>query len=409
MTAIEEQCTAINRCHVLDGLAALHERVTASGAATATVAYDTSLAEHPGLIFLREMISSSTIDMTTLGVDRMGGIADARLIARELPETEWVIAFGGGSLIDSVKLATALSDPVTARIVSAKQRSGWLLGPDRARPTVLAAVPTTIGTAAEVSGISSFTDGAVKRAFTSLALQPDFAVLDARATAGMPHEVLVEGCLEIILRYLGPVIGAEGPLGTTDRAALRLAAAAATELARIHRAGGADPVARRRLARLSITSHDDTLVRGRAPFTAKAWFLANNLSHHLGVRKMRVLANLIPAYWGHLRAAPGLGSADRARQAWEVLRAAIPVPVSAEPATGFAQWIDALGIPPLAGFGDEDVKRVQRSCVRMWGGGLPMLAGVGPDDIRAVLRRVRTVSIPAAQRSSRNDAVSVDR
>jgi alcohol dehydrogenase YqhD (iron-dependent ADH family) len=208
-----------------------------------------------------------------------------------------VVAFGGGSLIDSVKLATALTDPLAARIVAAEQSSGWMLGPDRARPAVLAAVPTTIGTAAEVSGIASFTDGATKRAFTSLALQPDFAVLDARASAGMPYDVLVEGCLEIVLRCVGPVIGATGPLNGTDRRVLRLAAEAGAELTGVHHAGNAEAAARRRLAWLSVSTQDSELLRDRAAFTVKAWFLANNLSHHLGVRKMRALANLIPAYW----------------------------------------------------------------------------------------------------------------
>jgi len=387
-----------DRCQVLDGLAALHERIVESGATTTAVVYDKALAENSGFLFLRELISSSGTDMIALEIDRMGGVEDARRIAHELPVSEWVIAFGGGSLIDSVKLATALADPLAARIVSAEQRSGWVLGPDRARRAVLAAVPTTIGTAAEVSAIASFTDGAAKRAFTSVALQPDFAVLDARATAGMPYEILLEGCMEIVLRCVGPVIGATGRFDDTDRRALRLAVEAVAELTRVHRMGGAEPEARRRLARLSVATQDSALLRDRAAFTVKAWFLANNLSHHLGVRKMQALANLIPAYWDRLHTTAGLGSADRARQVWEVLRGAISFPVHAEPGTGFSQWLDRLGIAPLEPIGEGDVECVTRSCLRMWGGGLPMLAGVAADDIRDVLRGVRTVSAPENSR-----------
>ncbi|WP_328913223.1 MULTISPECIES: daptide-type RiPP biosynthesis dehydogenase [unclassified Streptomyces] len=381
----------ISRCRVLTGLDVLPDVVREYGFTAATVAYDAAIEGNAGLAAGCEALASRGVTVRLLAVDRTGSLADARDLAGRLGRGEPVVAMGGGSLLDCVKLALALHDPLAERVLSARQRSGWVIGPDRPRPAPLIAVPTTVGTAAEVSGIVSFVDGgSAKRVYTSLSVQPDVAVLDPRATAGMPGEVLVEGCLEILLRFVGPMVGARGPLTDTDRQVLRDAAEVTGLLCRIRRTGEATAPVRARLALLSAQTQRDENLCDRSAFTVKAWFLGNNLSQHLGVRKMAALANLIPAYWGRLAEGPALGSAQRAQQMWAVLREQIPVPVAPEPGTGFPEWLDWLGVPALSPLSDHDVETVALSCVRMWGGGLPMLGGVAADDVRAVLRGVRS-------------------
>ncbi|MFI9764125.1 daptide-type RiPP biosynthesis dehydogenase [Streptomyces sp. NPDC051963] len=369
------------------GLDVLPELATGGGGPVA-LAHDAALDSNPGLAECRRLLADSGVEVRPLPVHRPRTLADAELLAGRLAGTRLVVAVGGGSLLDTVKLALAVADPLTARIVSAPQRGGWVIGPDRPRPLPLVAVPTTLGTAAEASNIVSFVHRGQKRALTSLALQPDVALLDARCTEGLSGQLLVEGCLEIILRSVGPVVGSEGPWTDTDEHALRPAARVAGVLSGISGTGTATAGQRAELADLSLATQRVELLRDRMPFTVKVWFLANNLSHHLGVRKMTALANLVPGYWSHLADRTAVG-AQRVGRTWSALRAATPAAVPADPAEGFAAWLDLLGVAPALLPSDVDIEAVVRSCLRMWGGGLPMLAGLDAEDLRRMLGQLR--------------------
>lgn len=95
-----------------------------------------------------------------------------------------VVGFGGGSPMDVAKLAAYLigsGDDLDAI---------WGVGKATGRRLPLVLVPTTAGTGSEATPISVITlGGGVKMGVNSAPLAPDWALLDAELTIGLPREV----------------------------------------------------------------------------------------------------------------------------------------------------------------------------------------------------------------------------
>ena len=99
-------------------------------------------------------------------------------------KADGVVAIGGGSSMDVAKLVAllALSDETLAEIYGVGMVKG------RRLPLILA--PTTAGTGSEVTPISIVTTGEnEKKGVVSPVLLPDWAVLDAELTLGLPAHV----------------------------------------------------------------------------------------------------------------------------------------------------------------------------------------------------------------------------
>ena len=94
------------------------------------------------------------------------------------------VGFGGGSPMDVAKLAAYL-------IGSGEDlETLWGVGKAHGRRLPLALVPTTAGTGSEATPVSIITlSGAEKRGVSSAALIPDWALLDAGLTTGLPRDV----------------------------------------------------------------------------------------------------------------------------------------------------------------------------------------------------------------------------
>ena len=94
------------------------------------------------------------------------------------------VGFGGGSPMDVAKLAAYL-------IGSGEDLDAlWGVGKTRGNRIPLALVPTTAGTGSEATPVSIITlGGAEKRGVSSAALIPDWALLDAGLTAGLPRDI----------------------------------------------------------------------------------------------------------------------------------------------------------------------------------------------------------------------------
>lgn len=95
-----------------------------------------------------------------------------------------VVGFGGGSSLDVAKLAALL-------LGSNEDLDGaWGVGQARGPRLPLVLVPTTAGTGSEVTPVSIITVGAEeKRGVSSPLLLPDFAILDADLTLGLPPAI----------------------------------------------------------------------------------------------------------------------------------------------------------------------------------------------------------------------------
>ncbi|MCG8654524.1 iron-containing alcohol dehydrogenase [Yimella sp. NH-Cas1] len=324
-----------------------------------------------------------------------GSLEAAEQLRETADAASQVVAIGGGSVLDTAKVALALDDPATRTVVNARDRCGWRVLPDTMRSRRLFAVPTTIGTASEVSGIVSVVSQREKLALTSPALQPDVAVLDARLSAGLDRQLVLEGTLEALLRCVGPLVTTGLPDPAAEAAGIAAARRLADALNVLH--GSDDEVLRLQARQTVLEAGAETQRSRRAelstPFAVKSWFVANNVSHQLGIRKMQALASLTPTYWGFLARSE---SSDRLQHVWEALTPHLPGDPSTDPSTGLEQLLDTLGIAAMGPMSDDDIESIVRSCVRMWGGGLPMLSGWSADDIRTLLRGVRTADTTAA-------------
>ena len=95
-----------------------------------------------------------------------------------------VVGFGGGSPMDVAKLAAYL-------IGSGEDLDTlWGVGKATGQRLPLALVPTTAGTGSEATPVAIITlGGAEKRGVSSAALVPDWALLDAELTVGLPRDV----------------------------------------------------------------------------------------------------------------------------------------------------------------------------------------------------------------------------
>lgn len=169
------------------GARRLAERVAAMGCRSALVVTDPGLLAAGTLAaplagFMNQGVAFTVFsDVQADPPESVVGEAVSRALAHQV---DCVIGFGGGSSMDTAKLAALLA------------RSGEPLaevyGVDRARgprlPLIL--VPTTAGTGSEVTPISIVTTGVgEKKGVVSPLLLPDLALLDAELTLGLPSHV----------------------------------------------------------------------------------------------------------------------------------------------------------------------------------------------------------------------------
>ena len=203
------------------------------------------------------------------------------------------------------------------------------------------------------------------------------ALVDPACTAGLTRNQVLEGALEALFRAAGPYVGDHVDRPEQDGAALALVRAIASWVGRLgSTAAPASAHGRLALALLSQRTQKPALVPGRPLFATKWWFVANNVSHALGVPKMTGLLWVLPRVWARLPSLPALGSVRHRDQVWAALREQTAVRLPEEPAAGLEALVRWLGVPTLPGIPRPVAEDVARSCTRMWGGGLPMLAGL---------------------------------
>lgn len=286
-------------------------------------------------------------------------------------------------MLDQAKLVRALSGaPSAAPRLRQRQRAGWVSIPEStAGTTRLVAVPTTVGTGAELSSVACLDDDRGKRLVEGACLLPDVAVLDPAATRTLPVRLLLEGVFEALSRTIGPYAGSRDGSPFEDGLAETTATCLAALGHRVRACEAAgqpvDDRVRLEIARSSGFSHSYWMILEREPFAYKAWFLAAELSHAAGCRKVPALAGLLPPLWRRiLDGETVLGSASRLRRIWQRVADAGGVePLPGDPVAGVAALARRWGIEPPAGF---DRGAVVRGALRRWGAGLPMLAGVSP-------------------------------
>lgn len=331
-------------------------------------------------------------------------------LARRIRDTELVVAVGGGSLLDQAKLALLLrSDPDALARLTVPQRGGLVLLPSgRERGSRLVAVPTTLGTGSELSAVACLAYERGKRLVMGTALRPGLAVIAPEATATLPAGLVAEGVLEVLFRLCAGYAGDHRDRPTEDALARALAERTVRlgdEVRDLHARGRtAGDGLRTEIAKISGLSHAGWVVLNRPPYAGKGWYLANELSSELGLRKMTAVAALLPPLWAAIAAGDArLGSARKLDALWQHLRAAAldPAgegrpgrPLPEEPAAGIAALIDSWGVGRRITVEPDRLAVVARRCVRAWGAGLPMLDGLDAADIEGLLAQAVCDSTP---------------
>lgn len=300
-----------------------------------------------------------------------------------------LLAVGGGRVLDLAKLAATAGSTAggVRRLERLTRRAGYArLDADVTPGIPLLALPTTLGTGAEVSAVAVVDAGAGAGDRTlvfSPHLRPTSATLDPQATATLPSRLVREGALEALLRVGGAEIGSGSSLRIAGTEA-RLLTQQLAEVLEECRDAPADDELRLFLAQLSAATHRGWALTGRSAFPSPLWFLGTELSVVLGVTKLTATAVVLPAWlarvadgderWGDaarlagVRAAigpeaPGVAVAQATRELLERWRLAP----------------DGLVVAPDA------ARRTARRVVRRWGGRLPMLGRFDEAEIESLL------------------------
>lgn len=366
-----------------------------------TVLADAAVAEGEAVARVRERAAWAGWDTERVVLTGPGDLTSVTALAERLADSALVVAVGGGSLLDQAKLAVLLrSDPDVRDRLAVRHRSGLVLLSASSVPRVpLVSVPTTVGTGSELSGAVCLATPTGKRLVLGNGLQPEVAVYDPVATRTLPSELLAEGVLEVFFRLSGMYAGGLRELPVEDafaRTLLGLLVGLGDRVAAA-RAAGAQPddSLRLEIAKLSGLSHQQWLNLGREPAACKGWYLANELSTALGVRKMTAAAALLPPLWR--RIADGdtrWGSASRLAGLWRSVADGRSVPTPQDPVEGITALLDdwyvdrALDAPP------ERTAEVARATMRAWGDGLPTLGTLTLPDVRAAMAEAVRAPVP---------------
>lgn len=296
------------------------------------------------------------------------------------------VAVGGGSVLDAVRLAALASGTpaLFSRLAGVLAGGGGMLAlPGTPRSAVdLVSLPTTIGTAAEVSPLAVVRAGAGGAAMVvTPELRGRAAIHDPELTAGLTHAQLTLGLLEPFARAVVPAIcGNALPLQDSLTRALGDTVTQLAEQLAPHpgdQPGGqavqpSDGQLRRthdwaqwRLtaAQLSAQTHTSFLAVGRSPFGTRLWPVATELTGP-DLSKAEAMAWLIPA-WLRGLASGALGKAwGNEARAEAVLGQAVG-PAAAR----IAGWLRAAGLQPPAEI--RDPAQVAAAVCTRW----PMFLG----------------------------------
>lgn len=239
-----------------------------------------------------------------------------------------VLCIGGGNAMDLAKLAVAMAatPSLEGQLARHGDRGGVVIVPQTVvARTELSFVPTTLGTGSEVNTAACYEvdrgDNILDKNLVMLqglrtsavAYDPDFL----RA----PSWLIAEGLFEPIVRLLTSLVEGNSESAFADWQGKALLAAAWINLA-AGRANGFEPEDGDLVssAMLSAESHSSWALRGRGPAPSSLWFLANELSMALGVRKNEASALLLGPWVGAVLASREVwGSKERLLQLWPEL------------------------------------------------------------------------------------------
>ncbi|OAN36609.1 daptide-type RiPP biosynthesis dehydogenase [Microbacterium sp. H83] len=352
---------------------------------------------------VRRPADTIEIDARSVGVAHV--VALARQIARRRPEV--IVAVGGGSILDASKLAALVLAPgrLFEFAVERASRAALTFLPDARPPVDLVAVPTTIGTSSETNSVAILRNGSGSRLVVGRSLRPRHAVIDGHNLLTLTPAAIREGALEAFLRLAGASTSARRSV-RARRDAVALGQALLDTATR----DGASTASRLRLARLSAATQRSGALRGQDPYSARHWYVANEVAVVLGVRKMVATAAVITAVWRRICAGDARwGDRRSLEDFWTSVVDGSGLPL--HPPAGIDMLLDLGRIPRPPRPTSDEMLRIGADTERWWGGRYPMLPGLLAADFVDLLRGSRWSTQPVGRTSrlSSIDAEEVNR
>lgn len=321
-------------------------------------------------------VDPSSVDVTTVA-------AIAREIVRRRPDV--ILAVGGGTVIDASKIAALALAPgrMFDYAIGHATRSALTVLPDAPPPVDIVAVPTTLGTSSETNRVGVLKNASGNRLIVGRSLSPRHAILDPYNLTSLTRAAVREGALEAFLRLGGAATSPQRNVrGNSDAVAIGKA------ILETATRDSASAAGRLRLARLSAATQRSGALRGDDPYSARHWYLANEVAFALDVRKMGATAAVIGEIWRRIWAGDRRwGDRRSLEDFWTGVSGGLAFP--ADPPAGIARVIDRWGImlpqrPSVAEF-----SRIAAATESSWGGTRPMLPGLVAADFCEVLRDSR--------------------
>ncbi|MBT2483255.1 MULTISPECIES: daptide-type RiPP biosynthesis dehydogenase [unclassified Microbacterium] len=320
------------------------------------------------------------IEVDASSADITIAVAIARKIARWRPDV--IVAVGGGSVLDVGKIASlALAGGrVLDYVVGHAARSALTFLPDAPPPIDIVAVPTTLGTSSETNSVGVVTNEEGHRLIVGRSLRPRHAIIDSLNLSTLTPDMVEEGALEAFLRLAGASTSSQrSPRGNSDAVALgRALLESATR-------DSASASGRLRLARLSAATQRTAALRGRDPYSARHWYVANEVSFLLGIRKMVATAAVIAAVWRRICSGDRRwGDRQSLENFWAGVSQRADLPL--DPAEGISALIRRWRIPIPRAPNADHICRIAVATEKAWGNRQPMLAELVAEDFCDVLR-----------------------
>jgi alcohol dehydrogenase YqhD (iron-dependent ADH family) len=207
-------------------------------------------------------------------------------------QAEWILAVGGGSVIDEAKAIAAAASTETDvwRFFETGEK------PSKALP--IAAVPTISGTGSEMNAGTVITNDLTqqKRAIGAPCLLPRFAFLDPSLTATVSRSQTALGVADAFSHVLEPYMnGADACTPVQDRLAEGLMTSIVTISARVL-SDLSNYQNRADMMWAAVLAHNGLLGAGRGRVRYEAHAIAHSLSGYMDLPHGATLTAIIPAW-----------------------------------------------------------------------------------------------------------------
>lgn len=337
---------------------------------------------------IKELQQQICVDLLDFESD---DLEDLKIGAQRLA-CDSVIAIGGGSVIDRAKVIRHLSlFPHDIHILNGSQRCGlrWLSSRD-AYKLPLIAIPTTLGTGAEVSSGAVVHLSKKPILVRGTTMVPDMHYKMIGTLQHLPSGILISGVCEILFRTLAPFIESnksELP-DYVQKSVEKLVECGNSLMCYFNQPGVSNKSLEDILEnafRIGEETHGADFHKGLYPYGSRGWYIANEVACYTGSTKME---SLIPCWLAIISLCEegtlGWSNDTMLSKVCSVLSPEMKASSLLASLTGlFFRW----GMSTSISITKKDYSTLANSLLWRWGWGLPMLNDLDLPLVNEVLAR----------------------